>query len=99
MASVLLIVEQAFNALIYLLTLLLVVQAVLSWIPQLYHSRFGSVINTLTEPLLYPARKLLFRIERLRSLPVDLSPLVAYFFLLLLQMIVDRVLAILIYIL
>lgn len=38
------------DRLIYIYMLLIVVTAFLSWIPPLYHSRFGEILRQFTEP-------------------------------------------------
>ena len=52
---------------------LMLVMALMSWIPQLRQSKLYGTISMLLEPLLMPIRKLLWRIPALRTFPLDLS--------------------------
>lgn len=56
---------------------LLLARALLSWFP-LPPSLSGlyELLTVLTEPLLKPVRKLLWRIPAMNSIPVDISPVV-----------------------
>lgn len=60
----------------------IVLQAFMSWIPQLSNSRFGHILDELTEPLLRPFRR--FQIGG-AGFGIDLSPIFAYFALYLLR--------------
>ncbi len=60
-------------------------RALLSWIPQMQGGKLAQVLYQLTEPLVAPFRSLLSRIPAMRTFPVDISFLVAYFVLLLVQ--------------
>ncbi|MEN6546214.1 MAG: YggT family protein [Armatimonadia bacterium] len=58
--------------------IILVIRVLLSWLPQRSYgsklSRFGSLIYGLTEPLLLPIRRALWRYQG--GMQVDFSPLV-----------------------
>ncbi len=56
---------------------LMLARCILSWIPQLFYSKIGMVIQAITNPVLTPCKKLLGKIEFLRNLPIDLSPILA----------------------
>ena len=58
---------------------LLFFRALLSWLPRNSENVITSFIYRLTEPILYPIRQALMRSEKLRSLPIDLSLLIAFF--------------------
>lgn len=58
------------------LTALILVNAILSWMPEAARSPFGRAVRTLTEPLLAPLRKLIPPVRMGRSGYLDLSPLV-----------------------
>ena len=70
-------------ALLYLIRiveLLLIFRAILSWVP-MFTGRTGrvyEVLAVLTEPLLSPVRRLLWRIPALQGMPIDLSFIAAY---------------------
>ncbi len=56
----------------------LLVSAVLSWIPDLRNGKIRYFTDLLTEPVLQPVRSLLYRIKGLDVLPIDVSFLVVY---------------------
>ena len=67
------------------LTLITVLQyamffsAIASWIPQLQGSKLTQVLFSITEPIIAPFRRLLYRIPAMQSFPLDISFLLAYF--------------------
>lgn len=63
--------------LINLLSILIVVRALISWLPLSENNKFNSFLITMTEPVMAPIRKLLYKFEFTRELPVDFSPIVA----------------------
>ena len=68
------------NILFELLIWLLMIRIILSWLP---HNRFHSIINIIykiTEPLLEPFRNMINPIGR-----IDLSPIIVFFLLRLIQ--------------
>ena len=71
MARVLLIVLSLFET-------CLIVRAILSWIPSARTSRVAQFLNTITEPVVHPVRKLLFKMDWARRLPIDLSILIVF---------------------
>ncbi|MCD8355924.1 MAG: YggT family protein [Clostridia bacterium] len=62
-----------------LLQWLLVFRAIISWFPQVQQSFIGELLYTATEPMIAPFRGLLERFQSLRTMPLDFSPLVAFF--------------------
>lgn len=60
-------------------------RAILSWIPQMREGKLAQILYQLTEPLVAPFRSLLNRIPAMRTFPLDISFLMAYFTLLLVQ--------------
>lgn len=56
----------------------LIVRAILSWIPSARNSRISQFLITITEPVVHPVRNLLFKMEWARRLPIDLSVLVVF---------------------
>ena len=56
----------------------LIVRAILSWIPSARTSRVAQALNMITEPVVSPVRKLLFKMEWARRCPIDLSVLVVF---------------------
>lgn len=63
--------------LIYLLSILIVVKALISWLPFLRGGKFDSFLTTMTEPVVAPVRHLLWKVKITRELPVDFSPFIA----------------------
>lgn len=57
---------------------LMVIRAILSWIPSLYGSPISSLLYQLTEPLIAPVRSLMDRYGIGRGFPVDLSFLITF---------------------
>lgn len=63
--------------LINLLTILIVAQALLSWLPLGENSWINRFLTMMTEPVVAPIRKLLSRFEFTQEMPIDFSPMVA----------------------
>lgn len=59
--------------LIDILILLLVAEAVISWIPSLRESPVGNLLRRLTGPVVAPMRLLLSKIGAFRGFPIDFS--------------------------
>jgi YggT family protein len=72
--------------------ILIFVYVILSWIPQARNSRWGYMLSVFVEPIISPVRNLLGRIETLRMLPIDLSPIATWFLLGILQSIIGMLL-------
>ena len=60
------------------LQLLMLIRAVLSWLPFDDSSPFLRFVTCATEPIILPVRNLLSRIEFFANLPFDLSFFIAY---------------------
>jgi YggT family protein len=58
------------------LDVIILISAVMSWIPEARNSRLYELIEKILSPLLTPIRKLLYCIEFVRRCPIDLSFLV-----------------------
>lgn len=54
-------------------SLLMLVSAILSWIPPARESKFYAFIEKIIGPILNPIRRFLFRFEWVRRCPIDLS--------------------------
>lgn len=63
--------------LVELLSILIVVRALVSWLPLSEDNKFNSFLVLMTEPIMDPIRRLLYKFEFTRELPVDFSPIVA----------------------
>ncbi len=76
----------AVSGAIEIITLLMFIRAILSWFPVVDRSsRFMSFLYMVTEAVISPVRRLLNRFEAIRRFPIDVSFLVTYLLLHLLQ--------------
>ena len=60
--------------LLKIVEILVIINALLSWIPISKNNEFINLIHNLTEPILQPARNIQQRI--IQSAPVDFSPII-----------------------
>lgn len=67
------IVYRVLSILLYGLDLLLLVRAICSWVPNFRDSMVYNLSYTVTEPLLKPLRKLMWKMDWARRCPFDLS--------------------------
>jgi len=56
----------------------MLITAVLSWIPSLHESRFYYFLRSITDPVVYLVRGLIYKIPGADSIPIDLSFLAVY---------------------
>lgn len=84
---------KALEWLFYIIAALIMIQALLSWLPGLMESRFGSILTTLTEPLNAPIRRFLERFETLRNFPIDFSPTISFFLIMIAISVIQTILA------
>ena len=73
------------RAFVHIYELLLVARAISSWLPVDYSNPILQFLYSVTEPLLTPIRKLLFRIPALANFPIDFSMIVLFLLLEFLQ--------------
>ena len=66
------------GTLINLLQTLMLVMALMSWVPQLRQSKLYYMISMVVEPVIDPFRRLLYRIPGMDRFPLDLSFLAAW---------------------
>ena len=66
--------------------LLMMFRAVLSWLPVDEDSNISNFLFAMTEPVIYPVRMLLDRFEGLDEFPIDLSCILSFMLLSLVQM-------------
>ena len=66
--------------------LLMMFRAVLSWLPVDEDSDISNFLFAMTEPVIYPVRMLLDRFEWLDEFPIDLSFIISFMLLSLVQM-------------
>ncbi len=72
----LLVIYETLSLLIYVFDFLLLVRAVCSWVPNFRDSMVYNFSFRITEPLLAPIRKFMWRFDFARRCPLDLSFLV-----------------------
>lgn len=87
---------KALQDLFYIIGALILLQALISWLPGLSESRFGAILASLTEPINGPIRRFLARFEALRNIPVDFSPTVAILLMVIIGSVIQTILAFLI---
>ena len=73
------------------LELLMLARAIMSWLPVDEESAMFRFLIVVTEPIILPVRKLLERSETIASLPIDLSFMVAYLLLIIVQFLLPTV--------
>ena len=66
------------GTLINLLQTLMLIMALMSWIPQLRRSKIYYAISMIVEPVIDPFRRLLYKIPGMDRFPLDLSFLAAW---------------------
>ena len=74
-----------------ILQFLMMLRAILSWLPVDEDSRLVNFIYMVTEPVIVPVRMLLDKMEWTQSLPIDISFLVAFMLLSIIQMLLPGV--------
>ena len=79
------------NVVLSVLQLLLIVRAILSWLPTDGESRLVGFVTMLTEPVVLPVRLLLEKSETLAGLPIDISCLTSYMILSMIQILLPTV--------
>ena len=65
------IIYRVLSILLYALDLLLLVRAICSWVPNFRDSMVYSLSFAVTEPLLKPLRKLMWKMDWARRCPID----------------------------
>jgi YggT family protein len=63
------------NFVINIYTFLIVIRAIISWVNRDPYNPVVRMLDKFTEPILYPIRKLLWRVTG--NMPIDFSPLIA----------------------
>ncbi len=87
MTGILYIFTKTVSVLISAMQLLMMLRAVISWLPVDEDSNLVTFLYTMTEPLIMPVRALLSRFEALEDMPIDISFLIAFMLLSLVQLI------------
>lgn len=61
------------------------IRAILSWVMPDEDNAIIRFVNAITEPIIYPVRTLINRIESVRNLPFDISFMITFLLLVILQ--------------
>ena len=85
MSTVTYLLGQAIVVFIGIMQLLMMVRAVLSWLPMDEDNAFVEFVYNITEIIIYPVRCILERSETIASMPLDLSFFVTFLLLSLLE--------------
>lgn len=83
-------IKKAVLILVEIIDLAILVRILLSFLPNLRHNKLSDIIYHITEPILYPCRMILDRLG-LGNGMLDFSPILAYFLLRFIVMLVYRV--------
>ncbi|SHH11763.1 YggT family protein [Tepidibacter thalassicus] len=84
------IIIRALGYFVEFLELMILIRVIMSWIPNARYSRFYDTIYSITEPILEPIRELMFRY--FNTGPIDISPIIAYFLIKIVYLILVRIL-------
>lgn len=79
------IIARVFNILLEVLQYAILANVILSYLPISRDNMFSRIVYQLTEPILEPIRNLLDKSFRMRDIPFDISPIIAFFLIRLLQ--------------
>ena len=86
MIGILYIVTKCVSVFLTILQLLMMFRAIMSWLPIDEDSNLSNFLYAMTEPVIYPVRLLLDRFDALNDLPIDISFIVAFILLSVIQM-------------
>ncbi len=78
--------------LIDIYTIVIIVRAIISWVQPNPYNPIVQLLYRVTEPVLYPIRRVLFRYRGMRNTGIDFSPFIAIIMLYILKSILFRVL-------
>lgn len=70
---------------------MMMLRAILSWLPIDEDSPLVNFLYAMTEPVIMPVRMLLERFEALNELPIDISFIVAFMILSIVQMLLSGI--------
>lgn len=80
------VIKIALIYLIYIIQWSIIIKAILSYFPNMYGSNIYNILDALTEPIEAPMRKFTSRISSV----IDLSPMCAIFFLMIVSRMIER---------
>ena len=76
MATFIFVIKSATTLLLSFVQIAMLVRAILSWFP--LDNRFVDFVYSVTEPFVYPIRRLFEKMGWFQGLPVDISFMVSY---------------------
>ena len=76
MTVALIVIKSAVSIFLMAIQLAMLARAILSWFP--VDNRFVDFLHNVTEPFIYPIRRLFERFGWFQGLPIDISFMVAY---------------------
>ena len=84
--TVLVVIAKIVSLLLSIVSTAMFVRAICSFIPPVTETRFFTFLLVITEPVVMPARFLLYKLNIGQQLPIDLSFTIAYFLLIFIEM-------------
>jgi YggT family protein len=78
--------------LIDIYTIVIIIRAIISWVQPNPYNPIIQLLYRVTEPVLYPIRRMLFRYKGMRDTGIDFSPFIAIILLYVLKSVLFRVL-------
>lgn len=85
------VISKIVSIFITILQLLMMFRAILSWLPIDEDSNIANFIYAMTEPVIYPVRLVLERFDAINDLPIDISFIVAFILLSVVQMLLPGI--------
>lgn len=85
MIGILYIITKIVSVFLTILQLLMMFRAIISWLPIDEDSNITNFLYAMTEPVIYPVRKMLEHFNLLSDLPIDISFIVSFLLLSILQ--------------
>jgi len=83
--TILALIAQTVLTIIVALQLLMMARAIMSWVVPDEDNKIYSFVIAVTEPVIAPVRMLIERFELFRSVPIDVSFIITYIILLIIQ--------------
>lgn len=91
MFSLLFVLIKILRLILTVLQVMMMVRAVISWLPIDEDSSVANFVYVMTEPLVYPIRVLFERFDKLNDLPIDMSFIAAFMLLSFVRMLIPAV--------
>ncbi|MCI8387475.1 MAG: YggT family protein [Clostridiales bacterium] len=91
MIGVIYVITKIVSIFLTILQFMMLIRAIMSWLPIDDDSNLSNFLYAMTEPVIYPVRALLSRIEALNELPIDISFIVAFMLLSIIQILLPSI--------